>query len=554
MSKAPLIRRSLSLLVLCIWVNMPFLSALSFTDDENPAVLAAALLADMSDEEALAQVFMLAWEGGEPSPLILEWIQKRHIGGVKIFGWNTANTTTLARTVGRLQEASMNGPYGIPLLVATDQEGGMVRHVKGDTSVTPGNMAIGASGYPEDAYLSGYYIGKELRLLGVNMNFAPTIDLYTNRNSELIGTRTFGSDPAEAGVLGAAFAKGLARAGIIATAKHYPGHGDTALDSHGTLPRIDADFDTLWERELAPYRMLAKEGIPAVMSGHLAFPNTEAGDTPASLSSWFLQDILREQIGFKGIVVTDDLNMAGAINNTGSLSSVAKQALMAGNDVIMFSSTPGLDSSLWTRLNADMKTDTAFRARVRDAAYRVLETKLTWLRGEDAVPPVPDLEALASGLPDPEGSAFFLNLACRSVTLIREDANKNVFPLSAEKAGLVMLAGRNYPEFFEIGQFAFPGARNYWYSEERGGNDFLYFARQADTIIFNISEERDLAMLNYLRGLGKRVIIFSCMRPVEPDDVSWADGAFAVYSSSRESFIAGFSAILGRIPFQGRLP
>ncbi|MDR2370678.1 MAG: glycoside hydrolase family 3 protein, partial [Treponema sp.] len=196
-------------LLLFFVVNFTFpLFSLSFSDPSSglsPAAHAAALTDAMSDEEALAQTFMFGWVGAEPSPLIIDWIRGRKIGGVKIFGWNTGDTRLLARTVGELQQASLAGPLGIPLLVATDQEGGLVRHVKGDTSETPGNMAIGASGYPRDAYLAGYYIGKELAALGINMNFAPAVDLYTNRDSVLIGPRAFGNDPVKTGILGAAF-------------------------------------------------------------------------------------------------------------------------------------------------------------------------------------------------------------------------------------------------------------------------------------------------------------------------------------------------------------
>ncbi|MCL2599753.1 MAG: glycoside hydrolase family 3 protein, partial [Treponema sp.] len=151
-----------------IFLSFP-LYALSFFDDRPPRELAAALEQAMTDEQVLAQVFMLGWVGAEPSPLILEWIRERQLGGVKIFGWNTDDTMLLARTVGVLQQESLRGPFNIPLLVATDQEGGWIRHVRGNTSQTPGNMAIGASGFPRDAYLAGYYIGRELALLGINM-------------------------------------------------------------------------------------------------------------------------------------------------------------------------------------------------------------------------------------------------------------------------------------------------------------------------------------------------------------------------------------------------
>ncbi|MDR2303046.1 MAG: glycoside hydrolase family 3 protein [Treponema sp.] len=523
--------------------------ALSFGDSLPPEILALELTRAMSDEEALAQVFMLGWVGAEPSPLIMDWIRDRHIGGIKIFGWNTGDTRRLAQTVGELQKASLAGNYGIPLLVATDQEGGWIRHVKGNTSETPGNMAIGASGVPRDAYLSGYYIAKELALLGINMNFAPTVDLFTNRESTLIGTRAFGSDPVQTGILGAAFMKGQQAAGVIPTAKHYPGHGDTGLDSHGVLPRIGATFEELWDRELSPYRIMAKEGLPAVMSGHLSFPNTQAADTPASLSSYFLDEVLRGQIGFKGLIITDDLMMNGATTWAGSISKVARQALMSGNDVIMLSKTPSLFDPVWTTLQGAMKTDEAFRNRVRDACRRTLKLKLQYLRGETSVPPIPDLKKIENELPDPKGSAFFLDLAARSVTVIKPTA----IPINAEEAGRVLLAGQ-YEDFFQAGRRAFPGAVSYWYSSSRGTSELASYARSADTIIFCLSDGTGLSMLRSLEPLKKRIIVLSVLNPVYLEQVSWVDAILAVYSYASESFIAGFSVILGRVPGRGRLP
>ena len=536
-------------------IFLPFLFSLSFDDPGDIRDLASRLTEAMTDEQALAQTFMLGWVGAEPSPLIMDWIRNRNIGGVKIFGWNTDDTLRLAQTVGVLQENALATRFGIPLLIATDQEGGLVRHVRGDTSDTPGNMAIGASGRPIDAYWAGYYIGRELALLGINMNFAPTVDLFTNHDSVLIGPRSFGSDPVHAGVLGAAFARGQREHGIIATAKHFPGHGDTALDSHGVLPRIYASMDLLWDRELIPYRFLIREGIPAIMSAHLAFPNTPAGGTPASLSSWFLSDTLRDRMGFDGVIITDDLMMVGATIYTNSLSRAARQALASGNDIVMFSSTPHLFDPVWTHLLASMREDPVFRERVRDACRRVLLLKLQHLRGENKVPYMPDLATVQAGIVDPEGSAFFLDLAARSVTLVVN--GDDVFPLSPQTAGRVLLAG-NFTEFHNVGQRAFPSSVSSRYSFSQGAQELAPLVRSADTVIFLVSNRAGLRVLQELRRMvnmdAKNIIVFSVLSPAYLDELSWVDGAVAVYSSASQSFIAGFSAMLGRIPKKGTLP
>jgi beta-N-acetylhexosaminidase len=179
--------------------------------------------------------------------------------------------------------------------------------------------------------------------------------------------------------------------------------------------------------------------------------------------------------------------------------------------------------------------------------------KLERLRGENAVPCIPDLRKAEAGLPDPEGSRFFLDLAARSVTILNESGN-GLFPLDGEKAGNVLLAGQ-YLDFFSAGRAAYPGARGYWYSPEPEAIATLVdMARRSDTIIFCLADSEGLSVLRNLRGLGKRIIVFSVLSPVYLDQVPWIDGALAVYSYAPESFVAGFSAMLGRIGAQGQLP
>jgi beta-N-acetylhexosaminidase len=530
---------------------------------DNIQEKAAAFVAELSDEDALAQTLMFGWSGAPPSPRLLEWIQNRGIGGVKVFGWNTPlsenptaeeelqTTITLAETIGAYQREALARPLKIPLLVATDQEGGIIRHVKGVTSLVPGNMAVGASGRPRDAYLQGYYLGRELSVLGVNMNFAPTVDILTNTRSVLIGTRSFGDNPVYAGILGAAYAKGLKNAGIIATAKHFPGHGDTALDSHGVLPEITVDIEALRERELVPYTILAREGIAAIMSGHIAFPKTKGGNQPASLSRYFLTDILRDEIGYKGLVVTDDISMNGSTFAAGSQWQAALEALEAGNDIIMSSGNPPLDGPLWTNLLAQMRRSAPFKARVREAATRVIAAKFEYLKPANAPPLIPDIRRIQERIPEAEARAFFQDLASRAVTIVPQKG-ASVFPLSRETAGNVLLAGA-YLDFFSAGKKAFPNAKSIWASPEFRG-DFLAMARAADTIIFCLRDAQGAALLNAARFPGKKVIVLSVLNPVYLENLDWIDGAVAVYSDYEESFLAGFSAITGRIEAVGTIP
>ena len=248
------------ILLLTLIINSPAHTLPNFWDKTESDKLADSIVESMSDEELLGQVFFLGYLGKTPSSTIKNWITARGVGGVKIFSRNVKSLPMLAAGISEMQELASRTRFGIPLFIATDQEGGWVRHIKFETSVTPGNLALGAERLPEDSYLTGYYIGMELRKLGINMNFAPTIDVYTNPKASVIGPRSFSSDPVEAAVLAVPYFKGMQKAGIISTAKHFPGHGNADKDSHGSLPIIHTSLKTLNARELVPYRFLINEG------------------------------------------------------------------------------------------------------------------------------------------------------------------------------------------------------------------------------------------------------------------------------------------------------
>ncbi len=497
---------------------------------------------------------MMTYPGTEPSPLLFEWIRRRALGGIKVFGWNAEDTGVLARVVARIQAAAAASPHGIPPLVATDQEGGWIRHVKGGTSETPGAMAIGASGRPIDAYRAGLYIGRELSALGVTMNFAPTVDLATRPRSPIIGSRAFSEDPVTVGALAAAFYRGMDAAGVACTAKHFPGHGDTELDSHGVLPVIDVDAETLWNRELVPYRMLAAEGVPAVMSGHLAYPRVAGDSTPASLSPALLEGYLRGRIGFDGVVVTDDLFMSGAAV-AGGFAEACVRALEAGNDIIMISRTLELDDWAWTRLLREYRDDPAFAARVRRSAERVLELKLRYLRprGKAGVGPAPESER---ALRTTESKAFFLDLAARSATALPGWTG----PLRPSKAGRVLLVGQ-YGDFFAEGSLAYPDAAWFRYSyapvnaPDPGELEaLLALAGRFDSIVLAVSNPAGEAYLKALSAAGREVWVISSLSPAFALAGRRYSGGIAVYGYSRESFAAGFAALAGSIEPSGRLP
>ncbi len=532
---------------------------ITFWSDYPSDILAPALVARMTDEELLSQIFMFGWAGQEPSELLNQWVLDRGLGSVKVFGWNTDDIVLVAESITSLQQKAMQRRFQIPLFVATDQEGGWIRHVKGETSETPGNLAIGASGYPADAWYSGYYISRELRVLGINMNFAPTVDLYTNHDSSVIGPRSFSENPEHAGILGAAFAAGSMAAGVIPTAKHFPGHGDTGIDSHGSLPVISIDYDTLMNRELVPFKYLIEENIPAVMSGHLSFPEiTETGE-PASLSKTFLTDILRNELGFNGLIITDDMMMNGATMWAGSLSAAFRMAIEAGNDIIISSTTARLDEALWT-VNLDlMKSSPEFRRQVADAARRVIQTKLDYFKGSNPVPLYPDISKISELIPDPDGQSFFLAQACRSITLYKGGD----FPYQPEPGERILLAGQTqFPEFFEEGLRRYPDAKRLQFNYSMGPNETDWMSNYIeelaagyDTVIICVADSGSAAVASRLKYLGVKTIVISVLAPIPAlPTAGWADTVLMAYSYSPYSFNAVFGALSGEFPVRGIFP
>ncbi|MCR5725311.1 MAG: glycoside hydrolase family 3 protein [Treponema sp.] len=536
-----------------------------FWSDYPAEPLADFLTAHLSDEELLAQMFMFGWkwqeEGrsgdAEPTPLLNQWVTQRGLGSVKVFGWNTDDTAQVARAVAYLQQESQSRRYKIPLFVATDQEGGWIRHVRGDTTTTPGNMAIGASAYPMDAYYSAYYISREIAALGINMNFAPTVDLYTDRQSSVIGPRSFGEDPQFVGELGASFVAGSLAAGVIPTAKHFPGHGDTSADSHGKAIEIRIDRQTLENRELVPFKYLIAEHVPAIMSAHLRFPLI-TGNEPASLSKTFLTDILRNELHYEGLIITDDMQMNGATSYA-MVSDACTLAIQAGNDIILSSETAGWNERLWTKNLDLMRTNTAFRNTVKKAARRVILYKLNYFRSKTAAPLYPDLNALPSRIPDREGQAFFLSQACRSITAYKRGTALPFKPAEGER---ILIAGhQEHPEFFAEAEKRFGKVAHFPYKADMGPyhglwvhDNLIPLARSYDTIIVCVDCQNNVDALRELQYTGKRIIVMSIQSPVPAMSMTWADTVLFGYSYSPYTFKALFAALCGDFDPAGALP
>ncbi|MFP7253056.1 glycoside hydrolase family 3 protein [Terribacillus goriensis] len=267
-------------------------------------------------------------------------IQKYHLGGVILFAENVVGTEQTVRLIDGLQNASPE----IPLFITIDQEGGIVTRLQTGTNL-PGNMALGATRSEKYAYQTGKIIGEELSSLGVNVNFGPSLDVNNNPDNPVIGVRSYSSNPELVSKLGIGTIQGLQRQNVAATAKHFPGHGDTATDSHYGLPLVTHDKDRLQTVELLPFQNAIDEGVDMIMTAHVQFPAFD--DTtyiskkdgqeilvPATLSKKVLTGLLREEMGFEGVIVTDALNMKAISDNFGQEEAVVL-ALKSGVDIAL---------------------------------------------------------------------------------------------------------------------------------------------------------------------------------------------------------------------------
>ena len=507
----------------------------------------------MTDEELAGQLFMISYPGTSPDQETMNWIRNRNLGGIKIFGRNFSTIPELAKDIGKMQKASQQTKLRIPLLVATDQEGGWVRHIKGETSITSGNMALGASQNHYDTWLSAFYINRELRMMGINMNFAPTVDLYFNNDNIVIGPRSFGSDPHQAAELAMTWYQGAKETGIITTAKHFPGHGRTDKDSHGTLPVIKASYSELEKTDLVPFKKLIDAGVPAIMAGHLSFPSITGNSKPATISSTLLKNILRKHMNFDGIIITDDMVMGGATKYASSVSKACFEAIRNGVDIVLVSKTPETFDNAHRLVVNEMKRNGEFRKQVIDSVTRILKVKLAYLKplGQNAL--YPDGNSIVKFFPDKEAEEFFYEQNVRSVSFIRK-ADTNSIALNGRKMLLV-----GHSTFIAEGLKRFPKAgfyrisSNFFTTDGFDPNILSSIIPKYDKVVFCVGSPAQAKILSYFKRFRNKIVVFSLLTPAFLDDVPWASG-IAVYGNGNQSIEAGMAAMAGDYVPQGKLP
>ena len=370
-------------------------------------------------EQAIGQKLLWSFTGKQQLPQeLLAAIRSHQVGGVTLFRpLNVENPQQMLALTGTLQKTAQEAGSP-PLLIAADQEGGQLMALGQGTTPLPGNLALGAAGSVELARQAGVVLGRELSAMGINLNYAPCSDVNVNPMNPVIGTRSFGEDPAIVARMSAALVAGLQSVGVAATAKHFPGHGDTASDSHHGTPIVAHTEERIRQVELQPFKAAIQAGVRLVMSAHLAVPAFDGrSDLPATLSANLLQGLLRQELGFEGVIVSDAMDMS-AVRQGAALAVEAICAASAGVDLLLL--TAKLDQeSIYASLLQAARRELLSHEQVLDSAERILVLK-RWL-AEHAETCSLDVVGCA------EHQEVAAEIARRSITLVRDEAK--ILPL-----------------------------------------------------------------------------------------------------------------------------
>lgn len=331
-------------------------------------------LKGMTLGEKIGQLLMVGFQGTDLNGNAQQLIQKLSVGGIILFGRNVSTSPgELSRLCKDLQDTALGGRCSLPLFIAVDQEGGRVARLQPPYIVPPAAARLGETHSAEEVYSWYARVAKELKEVGINMNLAPVLDIHTNPTNPIIGDRSFGSDPVWVSHLGRAAIRALQDHGILAVGKHFPGHGDTHLDSHLALPWVDHSEERLKEVELKPFQGAIAEGVSGIMTAHVVYTCLDSS-YPATLSPRIVKGLLRRELGFSGLVLSDDLEMK-AIERHYSLEKAAVLAIKAGVDLLLVCHSSEKQERVYQGLLKAVEEGEISLGELDEAITRVLAAK-----------------------------------------------------------------------------------------------------------------------------------------------------------------------------------
>lgn len=512
---------------------------------------------DLSPEEQLGQT-LVVFVDVDSSELVRPAIEQGKIGGVLI-QWGNYSLAETKKLVDKLQTWAANSPHKIPLFISIDYEGGTVY-----TPITlgfdylPTNMMLSAARDEEGAATIAYLAGLELRRAGVHINFSPVLDVNSNPHNPIIGVRSFGSDPASVTRMGGALINGFKAADIVSVVKHFPGHGDTSADSHYDVPVVRASYSQLQKIHLAPFEAAVKQGVPGVMTGHILYPALDNKNV-ATFSRPILQDLLRGTMGFKGLIVTDSLDMKSATSYC-TIPGCAVRALESGADMILlgrYIKPVSVFSQVWREVQAKH-----LEPAVEEAARKVFDLKkqMGLLDNSRAVP-APIEEAYHMAL---------AKISAESVTLVRDRKKLIPFKPAANKKPTVCAVFFAPARFADqLMSFSKPFLQKGWtirsYNaaltpRKKDSQRAAACAKGADLLIVTSLQWADKTNINQknaingLIGENPNTVFISTMSPYDIKNYPEADVVLATYGLNKYVLQTAADIILGNQSAHGVLP
>lgn len=344
--------------------------------------------------EWTGQMLMAGFEGTTLNRETEDLICNHHVGGLILFSRNYENPVQLHTLIRNLQEVAASTSTGLPLFISVDQEGGRVARLSEPFTKYPPLCCVGYAQSEDLAFRFGQALAAELADVGINMDYAPVLDVHTHPENPIIGDRAIASDPQTVARLANSFIRGFRDKGVIPVGKHFPGHGDTRLDSHLDLPTVQRDAATLEAVELLPFKETIARGLEVIMTAHVIYTAWDEKN-PATFSKTILQNILRQRLGFEGIIMSDDLEMK-AVDDYYDSKALPRKGIDAGLDMFLICNNTEKARALHDRLTQEVDKGTIALARVQQSVERILRLKQN-LASPPSNPPDPDRWRAAHG-------------------------------------------------------------------------------------------------------------------------------------------------------------
>jgi beta-N-acetylhexosaminidase len=520
----------------------------------------------LSLEHLVGQRLLWSFNGkAEPPAEFTSALKRGQVGGVNLFrALNIDRPDQVRRLIDQLQATAREA--GLPvLLITADQEGGQLIGLGDQTTPFPGNMALGATRSIDLAQRVGYAIGREAAALGVNVNFAPVCDVNINPNNPVIGTRSFGESPELVSSLAAAMITGLQAAGVAATAKHFPGHGDTASDSHYGTPLITHSQERLRRVEFPPFRAAIEADVKLIMTAHIAVSTFDQdSNLPATLSKKILSDVLRRELNFNGVITTDAMDMQAVMpNGYSDIATVSVAAAAAGSDLLLLTSF--IDQvSIYAALLKAVQAGQIDRSDFQRSIERIAALK-NWIAAQ---PARPSLEVVGSA----EHQQLANEVAERSITLVRDEAQRLPLKLSDDDRVAVILPQPQNLTPADTSSYVVPALARRLRKRHAKTDQFIIpldpseadvaalvqTARHYNLIIvgtINAGEHAgQAALIKHLIEQNIATIAVALRLPYDLQAYPNAPTFVCTYSVLNSSMEALAKALLGEIPFSGKLP